>query len=130
MCLYVIQSVDVETANLNSYEMAFLEHCRSSLKEIEEKLAIIKKQTAKTDTEKLKCKVSDTIPTISSKKVTPGPRQLKYTKLLQYGTNLTGKHHQQQAEGGVQEISHCSSNQKSEAVSTRSAHVAVTSYDN
>jgi len=41
---------------------------------------------------------------------------------------LTGNHHQQQAEGGVQEISHCSSNQKSEAVS--SAHVAARSYDN
>ena len=87
MCLDVTQLVDVETADLNMDEMGFLELCRSSFKEIEEKLATNKKKTANTDTttntdtEKSKRKITNTI------KVTPGPRQSKHTKLLQYGTH-------------------------------------------
>ena len=80
MCLDVTQLVNVETADLSMDEMGFLELCRSSFKEIEEKLATNKKKTANTDTttntdmEKSKRKITNTI------KVTPGPRQSKRTK--------------------------------------------------
>ena len=41
---------------------------------------------------------------------------------------FTAKHHQQQAEAGVQEVSHCTQNRKSEMIST--AFVVVRSYFN
>jgi len=50
MCLDLTQLVDVETADLSMDEMGFLELCRLSFKEIEEKLATNKKKTANTDT--------------------------------------------------------------------------------
>jgi len=43
MCLDVTQLVDVDTADLSMDEKGFLELCRSSFKEIEEKLATNKK---------------------------------------------------------------------------------------
>ena len=61
MCLDVTQLVDVETADLSMDEMGFLDLCRSSFKEIEEKLATNKKKTANTDTEKSKRKITNTI---------------------------------------------------------------------
>ena len=50
MCLDVTQLVDVDTADLSMDEMCFLEHCRSSFKEIEEELVTNKKKTVNIDT--------------------------------------------------------------------------------